>query len=94
MNECLITEKSNIIDYLEKGILNIFNRISDELLIETIPYQIMCKMDMCSTYDAWIKIPFSSEHRSMLIMHGVKTAEDILESFISHRDSLCITSPN
>ena len=88
INECFITKESNIVDFLEKISLNFFNRINDELIIIKIPYQVICKMNICSTYDAWIQIPFSSEHRNMLITHGVKTAEDILDSFISHRDSL------
>jgi predicted acylesterase/phospholipase RssA len=88
INDGLITNESNIIDFLEKITLNIFNRINDELLLETIPYEVVCNMNIFTSYDAWTQVPFSSEHRNNLILYGIKIAEDIHETFISRRDSL------
>jgi len=88
INDGLITNESNIIDFLEKITLNIFNRINDELLLETIPYEVVCNMNVFTTYDAWTQVPFSSEHRNNLILYGIKIAEDIHETFISHRESI------
>ena len=88
INDGLITNESNIIDFLEKITLNIFNRINDELVLETIPYEVVCNMNVFTTYDAWTQVPFSSEHRNNLILYGIKIAEDIHETFISHRDSI------
>jgi predicted acylesterase/phospholipase RssA len=87
-NELLITEESNIVDFLEKISLNMFNRISDELLLQNIPYQIECNMNIFTTYDAWMQVPFSSEHRDNLIKYGKKIAEETYEKFIVHRESL------
>ena len=88
INDDLITEESSVIDFLEKITLNIFNRISDELVLKKIPYEIVCNMNIFTTYDSWTQVPFSSEHRSNLISYGIKTAEENYESFVSHRDSL------
>jgi predicted acylesterase/phospholipase RssA len=88
LNEGIITEQSTIVDLLEKVTLHFFNRINDEYLLEKIPYQVVCDMNTFATVDAWTQIPFSSEHRNNLIMYGAKVAEDLHESFVSHRDSL------
>jgi len=88
INDGLITHESSVIDFLEKITLNIFNRITDELLLEQIPYQVVCNMNIFKTYDSWTQVPFSSEHRTNLISYGMKTAEENYESFVSHRDSL------
>ena len=88
INDGLITHESSIIDFLEKITLNIFNRINDELVLEKIPYQVVCNMNIFTTYDSWTQVPFSSEHRSNLISYGMKTAEENYESFVLHRDSL------
>lgn len=87
INEGLINDDSNIIDFLEKITLNIFNRINDELILEKIPYEVVCNMSVFTTYDAWTQVPFSSEHRNNLIQYGSKVAEEIYENFVSHRDS-------
>ena len=52
------------------------------------PYEVVCNMNIFTTYDAWIQVPYSSEHRNNLITYGIKVAEDLYESFISRRDSL------
>jgi predicted acylesterase/phospholipase RssA len=88
INDDLITEESSVIDFLEKITLNIFNRVSDELVLKKIPYEIVCNMNIFTTYDSWTQLPFSSEHRNNLISYGIKTAEENYESFVSHRDSL------
>jgi hypothetical protein len=88
INDGSITNESNIIDLLEKVILHCFNRINDEYFLEKIPYEVVCNMNIFTTYDAWIQVPYSSEHRNNLITYGIKVAEDLYESFISHRDSL------
>lgn len=87
-NELLITEESNIVDFLEKISLNMFNRINDELLLQNIPYQIECNMNIFTTYDTWMQVPFSSEYRDNLIKYGKKIAEETYEKFIVHRESL------
>ena len=88
VNSSFITEESNIFNFIEKIVDNIFNIISDELKKEKIPYQIECDMSVFTTYDAWTQVPYSSEHRNNLIVYGAKIAEDLYESFVSHRDSL------
>lgn len=88
INDDLITEESSVIDFLEKITLNIFNRVSDELVLKKIPYEIVCNMNIFTTYDSWTQLPFSSEHRNNLISYGIKTAEENYELFVSHRDSL------
>jgi predicted acylesterase/phospholipase RssA len=87
-NDGLITDESNILDFLEKIALNIFNRINDELILEKIPYEVICNMGVFTTYDAWTQVPFSSEHRNNLILYGIKIAEELYETFISHRESI------
>jgi predicted acylesterase/phospholipase RssA len=94
INDGLITHESSVIDFLEKITLNIFNRINDELVLEQIPYQVVCNMNIFTTYDSWTQVPFSSEHRSNLISYGIKTAEEKYESFVAHRDSLSIDHKN
>jgi len=84
----LVTEESNIFDLIEKIADNIFNIISDELKKEKIPYQIECDMGVFTTFDAWTQVPYSSEHRNNLIVYGAKVAENLYESFVSHRDTL------
>ena len=88
INDALITEESSVIDFLEKITLNIFNRVNDELVLKKIPYEIVCNMNVFTTYDSWTQLPFYSEHRNNLILYGIKTAEENYESFVSHRDSL------
>jgi patatin-like phospholipase/acyl hydrolase len=88
----LITNDSNIIDFLEKITLNIFNCISDEYILEKIPYEVVCNMGVFITYDSWTQVPFSSELRSNLISYGKKSAEELYDTFISHRDSLLNTT--
>ena len=88
INDGLIKDDSNIIDFLEKITLNIFNRINDELILEKIPYEVVCDMGVFTTYDAWTQVPFSSEHRNNLIVYGAKITEEVYETFVSHRDSL------
>jgi hypothetical protein len=88
INDALITEESSVIDFLEKITLNIFNRVNDELVLKKIPYEIVCNMNVFTTYDSWTQLPFFSEHRNNLILYGIKTAEENYESFVSHRDSL------
>ena len=88
IDDGLITNDSNIIDFLEKITLNIFNRINDELILEKIPYEVVCNMGVFTTYDAWTQVPFSSDHRSNLITYGAKSAEEVYDIFVSHRDSL------
>lgn len=85
-NEHIINDDSNIFDYLEKIYYNIYNKISDELTQEAIPYHIEIDMNIFTSYEGWIQVPFSSEHRNMLIMLGVKYATELLPSFILHRD--------
>jgi predicted patatin/cPLA2 family phospholipase len=92
INDGLITNDSNIIDFLEKITLNIFNRINDELILEKIPYEVICNMSVFTTYDSWTQVPFSSEHRNNLIEYGIKVAEENINIFISHRDSLTTDS--
>lgn len=87
INDGIITNESNIIDFIEKISSNIFSIISSDFK-EKIPYQIECDMSVFTTYDAWTQVPFSSEHRSNLITYGAKVAEDVYESFVSRRDSL------
>lgn len=94
INDGLITHESSVIDFLEKITLNIFNRINDELVLEQIPYQVVCNMNIFTTYDSWTQVPFSSERRSNLISYGIKTAEENYESFVTHRDSLSIEHKN
>lgn len=94
INDGLITEESSVIDFLEKITLNIFNRISDELVLEKIPYEVVCNMNIFTTYDSWTQVPFSSEHRINLISYGIKTAEENYESFVAHRDSLSVEHKN
>ena len=88
VNDGLITNESNILDFLEKITLNIFNRINDELVLETIPYEVVCDMNIFTTYDSWTQVPYSSEHRNNLILYGIKIAEELHAKFISHRNSL------
>ena len=57
-------------------------------MLEKIPFQVVCDMNVFTTYDAWTQVPYSSEHRNNLITYGEKIAEDLHESFVSHRDSL------
>lgn len=85
-NDDLITEESNIIDYLEKITINILNNINDEYILEKIPYEIICNMNIVSSYDSWIQVPFSSEHRSKLINYGIEISEKKLDEFLLHRD--------
>ena len=85
-NDDLLTEESNIIDYLEKITINILNHINDEYILEKIPYEIICNMNIVSSYDSWIQVPFSSEHREKLINYGVEISEKKLEEFLLHRD--------
>jgi predicted patatin/cPLA2 family phospholipase len=85
-NDDLITEESNIIDYLEKITINILNHINDEYILEKIPYEIICNMNIVSSYDSWIQVPFSSEHRAKLINYGVELSEKKLDEFLLHRD--------
>jgi hypothetical protein len=94
INDGLITEESSVIDFLEKITLNIFNRINDELVLEKIPYEVVCNMNIFTTYDCWTQVPFSSEHRSNLISYGIKKAEENYESFVAHRDSLSVEHKN
>jgi predicted patatin/cPLA2 family phospholipase len=88
----LITNDSNIIDFLEKITLNIFNRISDEYILEKIPYEVVCNMGVFITYDSWTQVSFSSELRSNLISYGKKSAEELYDTFVYHRDSLLNTT--
>jgi len=85
-NDDLITEESNIIDYLEKITINILNHINDEYILEKIPYEIICNMNIISSYDSWIQVPFSSEHRAKLINYGVEISEKKLDEFLLHHD--------
>jgi predicted patatin/cPLA2 family phospholipase len=85
-NDNLITEESNIIDYLEKITINILNHINDEYILEKIPYEIICDMNIVSSYDSWIQVPFSAEHRAKLINYGVEISEKKLDEFLLHRD--------
>jgi predicted patatin/cPLA2 family phospholipase len=87
INHNLITNESNIIDFLEKIILNIFNRINDELVLEKIPYEVVCDMGIFTTYESWTSVPYSSEYRNNLIEYGKKSAEEVFHQFISHRDA-------
>jgi len=94
INDGFITNDSSVIDFLEKIILNIFNRVNDELVLEKIPYEVVCNMNIFPTYELWEQVPFSSEHRNTLITYGIKSAEELYESFISHRNSLSAESNN
>ena len=95
-NDILITKESNIFDFLEKISLNIFDVITDERILEKIPYQIECDMNIFTTFDSWVQVPFSSDHRIKLLTHGMETAKKMIGQFVSHRDSLvqCPDSKN
>jgi predicted patatin/cPLA2 family phospholipase len=82
INENPITEESNIIDYLEKITFNILNCINDEYILQKIPYEIICNMNIFSTYDLWMKVPFSSEHRANLLNYGAEISEKKLDEFL------------
>ena len=86
INDNPITSESNIIDFLDKIVLNIFNRINDELVLEKIPYEVVCNMGIFTTYDSWAQVPFSSEHRNNLIEYGKNSAEEVIHLFTSHRN--------
>jgi len=88
VNDIIITDESSVVDFVEKICLSIFNRINNEDMLEKIPFQVVCDMNVFTTYDAWTQVPYSSEHRNNLITYGEKIAEDLHESFVSHRDSL------
>jgi hypothetical protein len=95
-NDTLITKDSNIFDFLEKISLNIFDIITDERILEKIPYQIECDMNIFTTFDSWVQVPFSADHRIKLLTHGMESAEKMIGQFILHRDSLlqCLDSEN
>jgi hypothetical protein len=95
-NDTLITKDSNIFDFLEKISLNIFDIITDERILEKIPYQIECDMNIFTTFDSWVQVPFSADHRIKLLTHGIESAEKMIGQFISHRDSIlqCLVSEN
>jgi len=86
INENLITEESNIIDYLEKITLSILNCINDECILQKIPYEIICNMNVVSSYDSWMQVPFSSEHRANLINYGVEISEKKLDEFLLYHN--------
>ena len=86
INDDLINEESNIVDFLEKGIFNVFKCISDEHVLENIPYEVICKMTVFSTYDSWIQVPFSSEHRANLINYGIEISEKKLDEFLLYHN--------
>ena len=70
--------------------INIYNRITDQCNLESIPYQIDCDMNIFTTVDSWVQVPFSIDHRIKLLSHGVETAEKCIEKFIAHRDSILL----
>jgi len=86
-NDSVITDESNIIDFIDKLSSNIFSIISGEHKQEKIPYEILCDMSVFKTYDTWTQVPYSSEHRNNLVIYGEKVAESLYESFVSHRNS-------
>jgi predicted acylesterase/phospholipase RssA len=88
VNDINITDESNVLDFVEKMCISIFDHINNEDMLEKIPFQVVCDMSVFTTYDAWTQVPYSSEHRNNLITYGEKIAEDLYESFVSHRDSL------
>jgi NTE family protein len=87
-NDFLLNRNSNIFDFLEKISINIYNRITDQSHLETIPYQIDCNMNIFTTVDSWVQVPFSIDHRIKLLSHGVEAAEECIEKFIAHRETL------
>lgn len=87
-NDFLVNKTSNIFDLLEKISINIYNRITDQTHLETIPYQIECNMNIFTTVDSWVQVPFSIDHRIKLLSHGFETAEKCIEKFIAHQDAM------
>jgi predicted patatin/cPLA2 family phospholipase len=87
-NDFLLNRNSNIFDFLEKISMNIYNRITDQSHLEIIPYQIDCNMNIFTTVDSWVQVPFSIDHRIKLLSHGVEAAEKCIEKFIAHRETL------
>lgn len=90
-NDFMVNKTSNIFDFLEKISINIYNRITDQCYLETIPYQIDCDMNIFTTVDSWVQVPFSMEHRIKLLSHGAETAEKCIEKFVAHQDALLIS---
>jgi len=90
-NDFLVNEKSNIFEFLEKISINIYNRITDQIYLESIPYQINCDMNIFTTVDSWVQVPFSMEHRIKLLSYGAETAEKYIDKFVAHQDALLIS---
>ena len=78
----LINADSTVLDFFNKMIDNIFDYINDNDIIPNIPYDIECDMNIFNSYETWINVPISQEHRAALIDKGSEYGKSNYEKWI------------
>ena len=61
---------------------NMIEYINDDKGIPNIPYDIECDMNIFSSYEAWINVPISQEHRAALIDKGSEYGKASYEKWV------------
>lgn len=78
----LINNDSTILEYFGKMIDNMIEYINDDKGIPNIPYDIECDMNIFSSYETWINVPISQEHRAALIDKGSEYGKANYEKWV------------
>ena len=84
----LINDESTVFEYLSVMMDNMVSYINDEKAIPYIPYDIECDMNIFNSYEAWINVPISQEHRAMLIDTGVEYAKSDYEKWLQKQQKM------
>jgi len=80
----LITNDSSFMEYMHIMFEKILDTIGDHNKVETIPYDIICDVDIFNNYVEWLSLFSITEERKKLIDTGVYIANEFYVSLTSN----------
>lgn len=78
-----ITKNNSFLEYIFVSFNKLLDYTGDHNNITTIPYDIICDMDIFNDYSEWFNLFSVADKRKTLIDSGVKIANDLYPSFLA-----------
>ena len=78
-----ITKNNSFLEYIFVSFNKLLDYTGDHNNITTIPYDIICDMDIYNDYSEWFNLFSVADKRKTLVDSGVKIANDLYPSFLA-----------
>jgi predicted patatin/cPLA2 family phospholipase len=82
----ILTKDSSFMEYIYVSFQKILDVIGDHNKVETIPYDILCDMNIFNNYDEWFNVFNSSDKRITLIENGYSIASEFYSSLLQNQE--------